>query len=231
MSKKVVLIVDDEQDIRELVAHHLVRQGFLTSAVASGEEALTSALIPPIDLIILDLMLPGISGLDVSRRLKNNPKTCHIPIILLTARSAEQDIVAGLEAGADDYVVKPFSPKVLVARVRALLRDFRREGPPMEEIRVNDLVIDAGRREVSIGGQLVTLTFTEFQVLKLLAERPGWVYDRDQIVKAVRGDALAVATRSVDVQIVGLRKKLGPCGNYIETVRGVGYRLCPNPSP
>jgi len=177
-------------------------------------------------LIVLDLMLPGIDGLESTKLLKNDQGTRDIPIVMLTAKGEEADIVTGLELGADDYITKPFSPRILVARVRAVLRRNVKE--PMEEssiLRIHDLVIHPGRREVLIDGKPVQLTFTEFGILKFLARRPGWVFTRSQIVDAVRGDDYFVTDRSVDVQIVGLRKKLGPAGNYIETVRGVGYRF------
>jgi two-component system phosphate regulon response regulator PhoB len=175
-------------------------------------------------------MLPGIDGLDVTKKLKNDPRTCHIPIIMLTAKGEEADIVTGLELGADDYITKPFSPRILVARVRAVIR--RKAIEPFDDksvIQIHDLVIHPQRREVLVRGEPVELTFTEFQVLDFLAKRPGWVFTRFQIVDAIRGDNYPVTDRSVDVQIVGLRKKLGPCGRCIETVRGVGYRFREQP--
>jgi two-component system phosphate regulon response regulator PhoB len=225
MLKKKVLIVEDEEDIRELVAFHLARDGLYVSGVASGEAALDRVRNAPVDLLILDLMLPGIDGLEVARRMKSSRATRDILILMLTARGAEKDVIEGLNAGADDYVVKPFSPKVLSARVRALLREWSPIPRQTDTIQVHDLVINAGKRKVQAGGRPIKLTYTEFQILKLLAERPGWVFDRAQIVDAVRGDGFQAVGRSVDVQIVGLRKKLGQRGCYIETVRGVGYRL------
>jgi two-component system phosphate regulon response regulator PhoB len=178
-------------------------------------------------MIVLDLMLPGIDGLDVARKVKADQKTALVPILMLTAKGEEADIVTGLELGADDYVTKPFSPRVLIARVRSILR--RKIGMPDEGqisvLRIHNLEIDLGRRSVMVSGQVVDLTYTEFQVLYILARRPGWVFTRTQIVDAVRGDDYPVTDRSVDVQIVGLRKKLGECSKYIETVRGVGYRF------
>jgi two-component system phosphate regulon response regulator PhoB len=171
-------------------------------------------------------MLPGIDGLDVARRLKNNAKTQTIPIVMLTAKGEEADIVTGLELGADDYVTKPFSPRILIARIKAILRRQIREPEGNEKLlEVHDIVIDPGKRAVSVQGSPVNLTYTEFQVLYYLASRPGWVSTRSQIVDAVRGTDYPVTDRSVDVQIVGLRKKLGPYGKVIETVRGVGYRF------
>ena len=226
MAKETILVVDDEEDILELVRHHLKREGYEVQCTDSGEKALKAARNNPVDLIVLDLMLPGIDGLEVARTLKNDPRTKHIPVLMLSAKGEESDVVTGLELGADDYITKPFSPRILIARTRAIIRRSDHE-PPNETtmIRVHDIEIHPGRRSVTIQGQPVTLTYTEFQVLSILARRPGWVFTRSQIVDMVRGDDYPVTDRSVDVQIVGLRKKLGRCGDYIETVRGVGYRL------
>ncbi len=226
MAKERILVVDDEEDILELVRFNLDREGYRVICTTSGEKALETAKTEFPDLIVLDLMLPGIDGLESTKLLKNDPGTRDIPIVMLTAKGEEADIVTGLELGADDYITKPFSPRILVARVRAVLRRNIKE--PMEEssvLRIHELLIHPGRREVLIEGKPVQLTFTEFGILKFLARRPGWVFTRSQIVDAVRGDDYFVTDRSVDVQIVGLRKKLGPAGNYIETVRGVGYRF------
>lgn len=226
MAKERILVVDDEEDILELVRFNLDREGYRVICTTSGEKALEVAKTEFPDLIVLDLMLPGIDGLESTKLLKNDQGTRDIPIVMLTAKGEEADIVTGLELGADDYITKPFSPRILVARVRAVLRRNVKE--PMEEssvLRIHDLVVHPGRREVLIDGKPVQLTFTEFGILKFLARRPGWVFTRAQIVDAVRGDDYFVTDRSVDVQIVGLRKKLGPAGNYIETVRGVGYRF------
>jgi two-component system alkaline phosphatase synthesis response regulator PhoP len=194
--------------------------------VVSGEEALSRARSQPPDLIVLDLMLPGMDGLTVCRELKQDAKTRDLPIIILTAKGEEADIVAGLELGADDYVTKPFSPRVLLARVRAVLR--RRRAAPAadsDSLEIHEMVIHPGRHEVLVQGRPVDLTATEFRLLAFLARRPGWVFTRSQIVQGVQGEDYAVTERAVDVQIVGLRKKLGPAGSYIQTVRGVGYRL------
>ncbi|MBL0712458.1 MAG: response regulator transcription factor [Desulfosarcina sp.] len=230
MSKEKILVVDDEEDILELVRHHLNREGYAVRCADSGEKALRTAMSEPVDLIILDLMLPGIDGLEVTRRLKNDRRTRQIPILMLSAKGEESDVVTGLEMGADDYVTKPFSPRILIARARASIRRQRKE-PPDETalIQVREIEIHPGRRTVQIEGQPVNLTYTEFQVLSILARRPGWVFTRSQIVDMVRGDDYPVTDRSVDVQIVGLRKKLGTCGHYIETVRGVGYRFKETP--
>jgi two-component system phosphate regulon response regulator PhoB len=226
MSKEKILVVDDEEDILELVRYNLAREGYSVSCATSGEEALKTSLSEPVDLIILDLMLPGIDGLEVARRLRENSATRETPIVMLTAKGEEADIVTGLELGADDYVTKPFSPRILIARVKAVIR--RRQGTSEAEsdvLTIRELSIHTGRRHVTAKGRSLDLTYTEFQVLYFLARRPGWVFTRSQIVDAVRGDGYPVTDRSVDVQIVGLRKKLGPLGKYIETVRGVGYRF------
>lgn len=226
MGKEKILVVDDEEDILELLKVNIVREGYRVLAAAKGERALEIAASEIPDMIILDLMLPGIDGLEVARILKSKDKTKLIPIIMLSAKGDESDIVSGLELGADDYVTKPFSPKVLVARMRAVLR--RKSDESSDEnitVRLHGMVIDPQRREVWINDKFVDLTFTEFQVLYFLAKRPGWVFTRSQIVDAAKGDNYAVTDRSVDVQIVGLRKKMGETGKYIQTVRGVGYRF------
>jgi len=226
MSKEKILVVDDEEDILELVRYNLVREGYAVVSALSGEEALKAAASELVDLIVLDLMLPGIDGLEVARRLKQNSETKDIPIVMLTAKGEEADIVTGLELGADDYVTKPFSPRILIARIKAVVR--RQSGGlelENEVLSVRELSIHPGRRHATASGRSLDLTYTEFQVLYFLARRPGWVFTRSQIVDAVRGDDYPVTDRSVDVQIVGLRKKLGALGKYIETVRGVGYRF------
>lgn len=226
MTKERILAVDDEEDILELVRFNIEREGYQVSCAISGEQALKSVreLLP--DLIILDLMLPDIDGLEVTKILKGDPKYKSIPIIMLSAKGEEADIVTGLELGADDYVTKPFSPRILIARIRAVLRRKKEEATDeTAAIKTHELVIHPGRREVLVNGKPIPLTFTEFSILFFLAKRPGWVFTRFQIVDAIRGDDYPVTDRSVDVQIVGLRKKLGPAGKYIETVRGVGYRF------
>ena len=230
MSKERILVVDDEEDILELVRYKLAKEGYHVTGAITGEDALKKAGVEAFDLIVLDLMLPGIDGLEVTKKLKNNRATEQIPIVMLSAKGEEADIVTGLELGADDYITKPFSPKVLIARVRTALR--RKNITPDDQVAVvniHNLEIHPGRRSVLANGNPIDLTFTEFQVLYILARRPGWVFTRGQIVDAVRGGDYPVTDRSVDVQIVGLRKKLGSCGKYIETVRGVGYRFRENP--
>jgi len=226
MTKERILVVDDEEDILELVKFNLSREGYDVLVAASGEKAIdiTRKQLP--HLIVLDLMLPGIDGLEVTRLLKNSPETRQIPIVMLTAKGEEPDVVAGLELGADDYVTKPFSPRILLARVRAVLRRKQDVAPEASDvIKIHNLTIHPGRREVLVDEENVTLTFTEFGILHYLVRRPGWVFTRSQIVDAVRGTDYFVTDRSVDVQIAGLRKKLGAAGTFIETVRGVGYRF------
>jgi two-component system alkaline phosphatase synthesis response regulator PhoP len=226
MAGEKILVVDDEENIRELVRYNLAREGYQVSTVGSGEEALKQARSKVPDLIILDLMLPGIDGLDVCKQLKSDTRTAHIPIVMLTVKGEESDIVVGLELGADDYITKPFSPAVLLARIKAILR--RRKSKPIGEtdvIIVGDLTIHPGRYEVLVKGKAIKLTSTEFRILHLMAQRPGWVFTRYQVVDAVRGENVAVTDRSVDFHITSLRRKLGPCSDYIETVWGVGYRF------
>lgn len=226
MAKEKILVIEDEEDIQELLKFNLAKEGYQVQAELTGEAGLESARRSHPDLILLDLMLPGVDGLEVCRMLKGDHRTQLIPIVMLTAKGEEADVVTGLEVGADDYITKPFSPKVVIARVRNILRrKGRDEADDAAPIKVHELLIHPGRHEVLIKGKRVDLTFTEFRVLQFLSRRPGWVYTRQQIVDAVRGEDYAVTDRSVDVQIVGLRKKLGTCGKYIETVRGVGYRF------
>ena len=226
MAKAKIFIVDDEEDILDLVDYVLSKEGYQVKRFSSGEEILKHIKTELPDLILLDLMLPGVDGLDVCKVLKNTPDTAHVPVIMLTAKGEEADIVTGLELGADDYIAKPFSTKILLARVKAVLRrKARKEPEAMEVIRIHDLMIHPGRREVLVKNKPVHLTYTEFGLLYFLARRPGWVFTRYQIVDALRGEDYPVTERAVDVQVVGLRKKLGEAGKYIETVRGVGYRF------
>jgi two-component system phosphate regulon response regulator PhoB len=227
MGKKRILIIEDEEDIRELIRYTLDREGFGVSEAGTGEEGLRSAADRNPDLVLLDLMLPGKDGLSVCRELKGDEATRNIPVIMVTARGEESDIVAGLELGAEDYVIKPFSPKVLAARIRSVLR--RREAAasasPADVLSFGSLTIHPGRHEVLLQGRPIELTASEFGILHFLARRPGWVFTRHQIVDAVHGSDYPVTERSVDVQIVGLRKKLKKAGERVETVRGVGYRF------
>ncbi len=226
MARERILVVDDEPDILELVHYNLTKAHYDVVCVESGEEALLQIQRQPPDLIVLDLMLPGVNGLEVCKLLKREMHTAVIPIVMLTARGEETDVVAGLELGADDYLTKPFSPRILVARIRAVLR--RQHLEPMAadaELTHRELTLHPGRHEVSVQGQRVSLTPLEFRIIHLLARRPGWVFTRSQILTAVQGDEVYVTERSVDVHIVSLRRKLGTYGEAIETIRGVGYRL------
>ena len=227
MAKETILAVEDEEDIQELIRYNLAREGHRVMLAGTGEDGLRAARAELPGLILLDLMLPGVDGLEVCRILKADAKTRHIPVVMLTAKGEESDVVTGLELGADDYITKPFSPKVLVARLRAVLR--RRMAPSSKEddspVKIHDLVIHPGRHEVLHRGKSIELTATEFRLLHFLARRPGWVFTRQQIVDSVKGEDYPVTDRAVDVQVVGLRKKLGTAGDYIETVRGVGYRF------
>jgi len=222
-----ILVVDDEEDLLELVRYNLSKEGYEVECVGTGEDALKAARRQPPDLVVLDLMLPALDGLEVCRRLKGDAKTRQVPIIMLTAKGEETDMIAGLERGADDYIAKPFSPRVLAARVRALLRRHaaQKRAELDTTIEVHELVIHPGRHETMLAGAPLELTYTEFALLEFLAKRPGWAYTRAQIVDAVKGEDYPVTERSVDVQVAGLRKKLGAHGSYIETVRGVGYRF------
>ena len=226
MAKETILVVEDEEDIRELLKYNLEKEGYQVFGAATGEEALQAVRRRRPDLILLDLMLPGIDGLEVCRRIKSEPQARHLPIVMLTAKGEETDIVTGLELGADDYVTKPFSPRVLVARLRAALRRRSQPLPPQTApLKTDELVIHPGRHEVLLQGQPIPLTVTEFRLLHLLAGRPGWVFTRSQIVNEIHGEDYPVSDRSIDVQIVSLRKKLGAFGSRIETIRGIGYRF------
>jgi len=226
MGRARILVVDDEENILELVEYNLSKEGYEVKCISTGEDALKYARSEMPDLVILDLMLPGVDGLEVCRTLKNDPKTQAIPIVILTAKGEEADIVTGLELGAEDYVTKPFSPRVLVARVRAALR--RKHAAPVDpnvSLAIGDIRIHPGRFEVWVKGKPVELTRTEFRLLHLLARRPGWVFTRYQIIDECQGAEVAVTDRSVDVHVVSLRRKLGSSGRLIETVRGIGYRF------
>ena len=226
MPKEHILAVDDEEDILELIRYNLEKEGYRVACAETGEQALTQArsLIP--DLILLDLMLPGMDGFEVCKILKNDPKTAHIPIVMLTAKGEETDVVTGLELGADDYIIKPFSPRVLIARIRTICRRKQKQTTDISDIiQIHNIVINPTRFEVRVDDQTVDLTATEFHILHFLVQHPGWVFTRSQIIDSVKGADYPVTDRSVDVQIVGLRKKLKNAGKYIETVRGIGYRF------
>jgi two-component system phosphate regulon response regulator PhoB len=226
MAKEKILVIEDEDDIQELVRYNLVKEGYHVVGASTGEDGLRMAKTGQPDLILLDIMLPGKDGLEICRLLAADPLTQHVPVVMMTARGEESDVVTGLRMGADDYITKPFSPKILAARVKTVLRRKKREVTPEDNpLKIGDLYIHPGRHEVLVKGKAVKLTYTEFALLRFLAQRPGWVFSRQQIVDAVKGADYAVTDRAVDVQVVGLRKKLGPCGEWIETVRGAGYRF------
>jgi len=231
MAREQILVVDDEREIRELLDYNLRKEGYRVACVSTGEEALAAVRGQRPDLVILDLMLPGVDGLEVCRILQAEPSTRTVPIVMLTAKGGEADIVTGLELGAADYVTKPFSPRVLLARARAVLRRRALDEREAEDpVTVGEIVVHPGRHEVRVAGEPVELTASEFRILHFLARRPGWVFTRQQLVDAAQGDDAYVgdryvADRSVDVHIVSLRRKLGACGSYVETVRGVGYRM------
>ncbi len=229
-------MVEDEAEIRELMCYNLLKEGYSVVGAASGEEALELVHQQIPSLVVLDLMLPGIDGLSVCRRLRNDPKLQAVPVLIVSAKGGEADVVAGLNLGADDYLPKPFSPKVFVARVRAVLR---RASQPQEvqqttvvktdvsdqPMQAGELLIHPGHYQVVRGETTIDLTATEFRVLAFLAGKPGRVFTRQQILDGVHGDNYAITDRAIDVQIVAIRKKLGEAGRYIETVRGIGYRF------
>jgi len=224
MGRGRILIVEDDPDIVELVAYNLDEEGYETLSALDGQQGIASARQHRPDLIILDIMLPECDGFEVCRTLKADPATAQIPILILSAKSQETDKVVGLELGADDYVTKPFSPRELIARVRAILRRSR-AGRCEDRIERGMLVIDKSRHEVSVGKTTVSLTSTEFRLLELLARRPGVVFSREQILQAVAGPGAVVCDRTVDAHIKSLRRKLGEAKHYIETIRGIGYRF------
>lgn len=229
MDRELILVVDDEADILELISYNLKREGYAVHTATTGEQALASAASMKPDAIILDLMLPGMDGFSVCTRLKDQPHTRAIPVIMLTARGEDSDVVTGLGAGADDYITKPFSPKVLTARLRAVLRRSGEPAPPSTrgELSAHGIALDLSRHEARVEGELIHLSATEFAILEFLLRNPGWVFSRAKIIDAVHGKDYPVTERSVDVQILGLRKKLGAHGPLIETVRGIGYRIQP----
>jgi len=228
MAAERILIVDDEEDILELLRYNISKEGYDVICADNGGKCLASAKTHSPSLIILDLMMPGIDGLDVCKQLKSDSDTKSIPIIMLTAKGTERDILKGFDCGADDYVPKPFSPKELNARIKAVLRRTSGNAGEHDEqdiVRRCGLRVNLGIREVIFNGKKIELTFSEFEILWLLIKRPGWVFSRKQIMTAARGDDYLVTERAMDVQIVNLRKKLGEAGKLIKTVRGVGYKF------
>lgn len=227
----IILTVEDEEDIRELLLHALRKEGFTALGAADGEEGLRLAGEHRPDLIVLDLMLPGMNGMAVCRRIRRDPLLKTTPILMLTARSEENDMVSGLEAGADDYIAKPFSNRVLLARIRSLLRragGLEDGDGPDGVLAVGGIRLIPEKREVTVDGERIDLTAGEYKMLQVMLRRPGVVFTRNQLLDLVRGTLHAVTDRAVDVQIVGLRRKLGPAGARVETVRGAGYRIAPD---
>jgi len=225
MNKGTVVVIDDEKDLLELVRYNLEKEGYAVVGALDGKSGLDVVRRQLPALVLLDLMLPDMDGLEVCRRLRGEGRTASVPIIMLTAKAAEADRVVGLEVGADDYITKPFSPRELLARVKAVLRRGAGQTQPRDVLRRGELTVDPLRHEVTCRGDAVALTATEFRILQFLAESPGRVYSRDEIIDGALGRDTAVLDRTVDVHILAIRRKLGACGEYIETLRGVGYRF------
>lgn len=222
---KTVLVIDDEPELVKLIDYNLTKAGYLVLTAKDGEAGLAAARKHAPDLAILDVMMPGLDGFEVCKRLRQEPGTSALPILMLTAKAEEADRVLGLELGADDYLTKPFGLRELQARVKALLRRVEAQGASPEVLRVGKLTVDTGRRVVTAGGKEVPLTATEFNLLRALAERRGRVISREDLISLARGEDVAVVDRTVDVHVAALRRKLGRFGELVETVRGVGYRL------
>jgi DNA-binding response OmpR family regulator len=226
MTKGNILIIDDEKDLIELVRYNLEKEGYRVASACDGESGLTAAFQTMPDIVIVDLMLPGIDGLEVCHRLRSESRTAQIPILMLTAKSAEADRIVGLELGADDYVTKPFSPRELAARIKAILRRTSQSSQESGKvIRHGGLTIDLGRCDASHDGKILDLTATEFRLLHMLALHPGRVYSRSELIDGALGKEVVVIDRTIDVHITSLRKKMAEYGDRIETVRGFGYRF------
>ncbi len=229
MAKATVLVIEDDPDIRELLSFSLAKEGWSVVMAADGEQGLAALPATNPDCVVLDIMLPGIDGIEVLRAIKSDPARRRLPVILTTAKGEESDVVSGLELGAEDYVVKPYSPKVLIARIRAALR--RTVDLPSHPFRADvslargSIKLDSARHEVRVNDRKIELSATEFAILEFLLRSPGWVFSRSQIIDAVKGRDYPVTDRAVDVQILSLRRKLAEGGEEIETVRGVGYRI------
>ncbi|MCL2878551.1 MAG: response regulator transcription factor [Acidobacteria bacterium] len=228
MAEGLVLVIDDEKDLLELVRYNLEKEGYQVRTAEDGENGLEAAVREMPDIVIVDLMLPGIDGLDVCRRLRADQRMARTPIIMLTAKTTETDRVVGLEMGADDYITKPFSPRELAARIKAVLRRVSSQQPPVSQSRIirrGGLTIDLERRGVRCGKENIDLTATEFRLLQILARHAGRVYTRSELIEGALGKDIAVVDRTIDVHITSLRRKLGIFGDRIETVRGFGYRF------
>ncbi|MCY4524162.1 MAG: response regulator transcription factor [Halobacteriovoraceae bacterium] len=220
-----ILIVEDDENIRELINFNLIKEGYRVFTAQDGEEGYRKALNLKPSIILLDIMLPKIDGLKVCQLLRENPQTSTIPIIMITAKGEEEDIVKGLAIGADDYITKPFGPRVFMARIKAMERRTKKEDNQEEVISYHGITIDPSRRKILSQGKNIKMTYSEFQILHLLARNPGKVFSRSKIVTTIHGKNHAITDRAVDVQIVTIRKKLEQQGQFVETVRGVGYRL------
>jgi len=229
MDKALILVIEDERDIQELISYNLEREGYTVMKADTAERGLEMIKAARPDIVLLDMMLPGIDGFEALKRIRSDPDTAGIAVFMVTAKSEDSDIVAGFELGADDYICKPFSPRVLVARIRARLRELRKEAGvregPKKQLSSRGITLDPDRHEVSVNGEPVGLSVTEFDLLEFFMSNPGHVFSRQRLIDAVRGQGYQVTDRAVDVQILGLRKKLGDSGEVIETVRGVGYRF------
>ena len=227
MPNSLIFVVEDEPDLREIMLYNLVREGYQALGFESGSEGLEAIRAKQPNLVILDLMLPDMDGLTVCQQVRAESAIKATPIIIVSAKEEESDVVIGLGIGADDYVPKPFSTRELIARVKALLRRTQRSQQPSDQDRIvnGDLVIDAGKHEVSIAAQPVKLTATEFKLLRHLAANPGRAFSREQLLDRVVGDGVVVVDRNIDVHIRAVRKKIGEYAGHIETVRGVGYRF------
>ena len=224
MSRATVLVIDDEKDLLELVRYNLEKEHLDVITASDGQSGLDIGLRHKPDLVLLDLMMPGMNGMEVCKQLRADTRTSRVPIIMLTAKAGETDKIVGLEMGADDYITKPFSVRELLARVRAMLRRSSPAAAAGEVIRRGKLNIDISRHEVTWANARVLLTATEFRILEFLANRPGRVLSRDEIIDGALGRDTSVFNRTIDVHITALRKKLGPGGDHIETVRGFGYK-------
>ncbi len=222
---KTVLVIDDEAELLKLLDYNLTKAGYLALTAKDGPTGLALARRHHPDLIILDVMMPGMDGWEVCKAVRGDPALAAVPVLMLTAKAEESDRVLGLELGADDYVVKPFGIREVLARVKALLRRGEQPSAPSEIIKLDKLVIDSGRRTVTAAGKEVDLTATEFNILRALAERPGRVLSRDEMIERARGADAVSTGRAADVHVSSLRRKLGKLGEMIETVRGVGYKL------
>jgi two-component system phosphate regulon response regulator PhoB len=227
MAKGTILVIDDERDLIELVRYNLEKEGYDVIAATDGQSGLEVATKHAPDLVVLDLMMPGIDGIQICQRLRADPRTARLPVIMLTAKATEADRIVGLEMGADDYITKPFSPREVVARVKAVLRRAASQQEQPAIVRGGGLEIDLLGHEVKVNGNRVPLTATEFRMLHLLVGRPGRVFSRDEIISAVSSNDAAVFDRTVDVHIMSIRRKLGPAGEQVETVRSFGYKFRP----